>query len=502
VLLIEDVEDDALLLVRELQQGGFDVTHRRVETADGIEAALGGGEWDLVISDHGMPTFSGFEALTIVRARAPDMPFIVVSGTIREGDAVAAMRAGAHDYVMKGNLSRLVPAVVRELNDVEERRRARLDGEALRAKSEVLRCVIAASPVAIIATDLDGRVTLWNPAAGGLFGWTEAEALGHRNPTIPNQWFARPDAQGGASAGRNAGVDRETKWRRKDGTWVEVGISIATTHDFAGVPDGMTFFVLDLTERNRLEAQFLQAQKMDAIGKLAGGLAHDFNNILTIITSYAEQLLADTARDDPRALDLREIVVAAEAATTLTRQLLSFSRPREFQRRVVDLNDVIARASHLVERLIGVNVTITLHLHPAAGVVEADASQIEQVAMNLILNARDAMPNGGTVAIDTRRVSADEAHGGREGPPSGDYFMLAVADEGIGMDAATQSRIFEPFFTTKGEASGTGLGLATVYRIVEQHGGTIRVSSTLGRGTTFWVYFPLAEAIATFSPLR
>jgi signal transduction histidine kinase len=229
-------------------------------------------------------------------------------------------------------------------------------------------------------------------------------------------------------------------------------------------------------------------------------VAHDFSNLLTIITSYAEFLLADTLRDDPRARDLGEIQKAAEAATTLTRQLLAFSRPRAVRRDVVDLNEVIVRSSNLVTRLLGENITITLRLHPDAGVVEADASQIEQVAINLIVNARDAMPDGGSITIETRGASAAEAHAGQDvSLQSSGYVMLSVADTGTGMDETTQSHIFEPFFSTKGEANGTGLGLATVSMIVTQHRGVIRVASALGRGTAFRIYLPLTEEMEALS---
>jgi two-component system cell cycle sensor histidine kinase/response regulator CckA len=502
VLLVEDSADDADLLLRELKRAGYDAVHERVWSAEGIISALGSASWDLVISDHGMPAFSGTEALLIVREHAPDVPFIFVSGSIGEDVAVAAMRAGAQDYVMKGNIRRLAPAIGRELKESESRRRERITEEQLRSTGELLRSVFAASPLAIIATNLDGLVTLWNPAAERLFGWTRDEVIGRENPVVPPQARESIEARRALAKQGEAFTDVEARRLKKDGKLVDVAVTIAATHDGAGRPDGVTVVYQDLTERKQLQAQFLQAQKMEAVGRLAGGVAHDFNNLLTVITSYADLLSATDAPAGTWREDLQEITRAAEAATGLTRQLLSFSRQRVIEPKVLDLNTVVTGATKLAGRLLGANIQMIVQLDPQTGAVKVDAGHIEQIVMNLAVNARDAMPRGGRLTITTHRVSAHEAHSGDPtDAPAIAYARLAVTDTGTGMDEATQLRIFEPFFTTKATDKGTGLGLATVYGLVKQYEGLVRVHSVIGKGTTFELFIPVARNTTPVEPV-
>jgi nitrogen-specific signal transduction histidine kinase len=259
--------------------------------------------------------------------------------------------------------------------------------------------------------------------------------------------------------------------------------------------DGTTRQVLgvatDITERKHLEEQFRQAHKMEAVGRLAGGVAHDFNNVLTIIRAQTEFLLADLAGDDSRRADVLEIQEAADRATAFTRQLLAFSRRQLLQPEVLDLNGVVSGMEMMVRRLVGEDVVLLTKLHPDLPRISADPSQLQQVVLNLAVNARDAMPRGGTLLIETALVELDE-HYPRQHPTAkpGVHVVLAVTDTGCGMDPATRSRVFEPFFTTKEPGKGTGLGLSTVYGIVKQSGGHIWVYSEIGRGTTFKLYFP------------
>jgi PAS domain S-box-containing protein len=257
----------------------------------------------------------------------------------------------------------------------------------------------------------------------------------------------------------------------------------------------------DVTERNRLARQFQQAQKMEAIGQLAGGVAHDFNNLLTVILGFGGFLLETLPADDPRRQDVEEIRKAGQSAVSLTRQLLAFSRKQILEPVVLDLNAVVANADRMVGRLIGEDIEVVTRLDPALGRVKADAGQLEQILINLAVNARDAMPEGGTLTIDTGNVELDEQDARTyPGAVSGPHIVLAVSDTGMGMDENTQSHLFEPFFTTKESGKGTGLGLATVYGIVKQSGGYIRVESALEHGTTFKIYFPRVEGIAVPLP--
>jgi nitrogen-specific signal transduction histidine kinase/CheY-like chemotaxis protein len=258
-----------------------------------------------------------------------------------------------------------------------------------------------------------------------------------------------------------------------------------------GRDDGWIFVARDLTERHRLEAELVRAQKMEAIGRLAGGIAHDFNNMLSIILGYSVLLLDGLAPDDPRAADIGEIKRAGERSADLTRQLLAFSRQQVLETKIVDLNEIVESTSRMVRRVLGEDVEQEIVLSLRASRVKVAPGQVEQVIMNLVVNARDAMPNGGRLTVETRQVEFDSAADVKpDGVHPGRYAVLEVTDTGVGMDAATQQRIFEPFFTTKEQGKGTGLGLSTVFGIVHQGGGRIRVDSEPGRGTKFTVYLP------------
>jgi two-component system cell cycle sensor histidine kinase/response regulator CckA len=366
LLIVEDSDDDARLLLRELQNGGFAVTHQRVDTETGMSAALDCEEWDLVVSDHSMPHFSGTAALKLLRSKKPDIPFIFVSGTIGEETAVSALKSGAQDYVMKGNLRRLAAAIQRELTDATER-----------------------------------------------------------------------------------------------------------------------------GERKRLEQQVHQLQKFEAIGRLAGGIAHDFNNVIGAIMGWAELGCEEAQAGSSlhgRFVRIRE---QSQRAARLTSQLLAFARRQVLQRRKINVNEVVEEGTSLLQRVIGEHIDVRRLLAADLSVVMADPGQIDQVIMNLCLNARDAMPKGGRLTIETRNVEVGEAfcrvHAYAR---PGKYVLLSISDTGTGMDSTTVEHIFEPFFTTKELGKGTGLGLATVYGVVKQHDGVIVVDSELGKGTTFRIYLP------------
>jgi two-component system, cell cycle sensor histidine kinase and response regulator CckA len=366
VLMIEDSEDDTALLVRELRRGSYDVTHERVDTPAAMSSALNKEKWDLVISDHSMPHFSGAAALKLLRQTESEVPFIFVSGTMGEEAAVAALKDGAQDYVMKINLKRLVPAVQRELRELEERR-----------------------------------------------------------------------------------------------------------------------------ERKRLERQVQQLQKFEAIGRLAGGIAHDFNNAIGAIMGWADLALQEAQPGTRLEERLQKISAQARRTAGLTSQLLAFARQQVLQPRRIDLNGLIEEGTSLLRKVIGADVEVRLVPALNLRVTVADPVQIDQVLMNLCLNARDAMPKGGRLIIETQNADFEEEYCRLHTyVRPGSYVLLSVSDTGIGMDAATIERIFEPFFTTKEVGKGTGLGLATVFGIVEQHGGFINVYSEPGKGTTFRVYLP------------
>jgi two-component system cell cycle sensor histidine kinase/response regulator CckA len=347
------------------------VDFQRVESSDGLRASLTARTWDLIVSDFSMPRFSGTEALKLVRSKGCDAPFIFVSGTIGEDSAVAALKDGAQDYLVKDNLKRLVPAVQRELKEAEEHR-----------------------------------------------------------------------------------------------------------------------------QRKRLDQHMQQLQKFEAIGRLAGGVAHDFNNLLGVMLGQSE-LLLDRPHDEGFQHGLEMIRGAARRGASLTRQLLAFGRRQVMDAKVVNLNVVLSNFESLLRRVIGEDIELDFQTEAKLSSIEADPSQLEQVVMNLAINARDAMPTGGKLNIGTANLHLDGPQADYDGVAKpGSYVRVVVSDTGCGMDEETRARLFEPFFTTKEQGKGTGLGLPTVSGIVKQSGGYIGVASEPGRGTSFKIYFPVAAAVA------
>ena len=360
LLLIEDSQPDADLIVSRLERAGYDARPTRVQSAAALRAALKNPQFDVIIADYRLPQFDAPAALEIVLTSGHDLPFLVVSGAIGEERAAAMMKAGAHDYVMKDNLARLAPAVARAMEDAAARRELR------RAEQH----------------------------------------------------------------------------------------------------------------RRQLEAQLLQAQKMESIGRLAGAVAHDFNNLLTVISGYAHMGLSESGTTDSSHDAFVQIADAARRAGDLAGRLLAFSRPKPVETREIALNDLVRNFEKMLAPMLGKNIRLELRLDAGGGTLRADPNQIEQIIMNLAVNARDAMPDGGRLSIETSMIS--EAR----------QVQLRVADTGTGIPPEVMKHIFEPFFTTKSEGVGTGLGLATVYAIVKQAHGSIEVASEPGRGTTFTLRFP------------
>jgi two-component system cell cycle sensor histidine kinase/response regulator CckA len=381
--------------------------------------------------------------------------------------------------------------VVAVMADITTRKQMEAD---LRSATADLEALIEASPLATVVLDLEGRVLLWNPAATYIFGWTAEEVLGERLPHVPEAEM--PEMQEvltGVARGEVIG-GMHLRRKRKDGHPIQIELFAAPQRDQDGRIVGVIEQMADVTARQHMEEALLQAQKMESIGRLAGGIAHDFNNMLTAVSGFAQLLLMDLDEESPQHASAEAIRRAADQAAALTQQLLAFSRRQMLQPAVLDPDEVVAAMEPMLRRLIGENIDLNFKLRAAPGRLRADPVQVEQIILNLVLNSRDAMPDGGHLEIETAQASFDGAYVSEHFAVSpGRYVMIAVSDTGVGMDRETRAHIFEPFFTTKEPGKGTGLGLATTYGIVRQSGGHIWLYSEPGEGTTFKAYFPLIE---------
>ena len=377
---------------------------------------------------------------------------------------------------------------------VSEENYRRLFEESRRAE-ELYRSLLISSADAIVIYDLEGLVQFVNPSFTQTFGWTLEEVVGRRIPFVPDSEKEVTAAEVRRVLEGDASANFETRRLTRDGRILNVTISGSRYDDHQGTPAGMLVILHDVTRTRTLEAQFRQVQKMEAIGTLAGGIAHDFNNLLQAIGGYSQLLLWAKSAKDPGYQELTEIQKAVQRAAQLIRQLLTFSRKVEGQRRLIDLNGEILEAEKVLKVTIPKMIALELHLGRDLDAVQADPVQIEQILLNLGSNAADAMPYGGRLILETRNASLEGEFCRRHpGSVPGNYVLLTVADTGQGMDPETVQHIFEPFFTTKEVGKGTGLGLASVYGIVKSHGGYIRCESEAGQGTRFRIYLPVAAA--------
>ena len=506
LLLVEDDESDAELVRLELERGGFALDWRRVDSEPLLREALEK-EWDVIISDFAMPGFSGLRAFDIYRGAAPETPFIFVSGALGEDRAVEAMRSGARDYFLKGKLTRLTAAVRREIEEARNRREGQRAAQKAQREQRRLAMAVEASGASIFELRLDEAGTAdysgaWSkmlgygpdelPArSGALRSWIAAHV--HADDLPAAAQTAKTFLE--SKAGEGARYTGEFRMRHKDGRWVDVSASASA---FAWGPGGspvqIVGVLLDLSARKHLEAQLRQAQKMEAVGQLAGGVAHDFNNLLTAIISFGTFAKEAVPPGNSAVEDIREVLKAAQRAQSLTSQLLAFSRRKSVTPRVLNVNDVVASAERILQRLLGADVELVTDAATDLWNVKIDPDDLEQVLLNLAVNARDAMPSGGKLLIRTRNAHTVPSSPDAVRTAPGDYVVICVKDTGGGMSAATQARIFEPFFTTKEPGRGTGLGLSTCYGIIKQAEGFIGVSSELGAGTTFEVYLPRVSA--------
>ncbi|HEV8151169.1 MAG TPA: response regulator [Gemmatimonadales bacterium] len=478
-----------------LRRAGFELAHELATNRAEFEAALAGPPVDLVLSGYALRDWTGMAALALLRERGLAVPFILVTGTLDTDAAVGCIRQGASDYVLREHLGRLPQAVTQALHERQLREESRQARRLLAESERRFRALTLASAdllwVADRAGRVSGRLARWQSFTGQSetelagYGWLEAIHPEDRNTLCE----ALDRAVAGAAA-----FDTEFRLRRPEGSYrrfafkgVPVKASDGTLLEWIGSAN-------DITERSELQQQLFHAQRLEAVGQLAGGIAHDFNNILTSVLGFSQFLLEQLPEESPHRADALEIYRAGELAALLTRKLLAFSRRQAVHPEVLDLSRAVEEGAPLLGRLLGQDIRLELETRARPALVSADPGQLEQVVLNLAVNARDAMPQGGRLLIRTSEVSLASgllhAHGV---VPPGRYVLLSVADRGVGMTADVVDHIFEPFFTTKG-MRGSGLGLSTVYGIVRQSGGYVVVQSTPGAGTRFDLYLPAAAA--------
>ena len=524
ILNLEDNCEDSELIRSRLKAEGVECELLRVDTETDYQRALEQGGFDLIIADFSISSFNGSRGLELARRHQPEIPLLVFSGSLDEEAAIKNLKNGAVDYILKERPARLVAAVRRALREADVQRqrkraeKARCESEAqLRLMTETIaeaqditerrqaeqalleseenyRQIVELAMEGVWVIDAGSRTTFVSRRMAEMIGYSVAEMIGKSLLEFMGDG-PQPAAENSVERCRRGMRDLvELTLQTKDGKDVPVLFSTAPLPRKEGQYVGALALVSDITDRKTLEEQFRQAQKMEAVGRLAGGVAHDFNNLLMVISGYSGQLIKELDVRDPMRGQVIEINKAGQRAAELTQQLLAFSRKQTTQPKILDLNRVVRDVEKMLRRLIGEDIELVTVLNPELGTVMADPGQMSQVLMNLAVNSRDAMPNGGRLMIETSNIDLDDTYT-KEQPEirPGPYVQLTVGDSGTGMDAETRAHLFEPFFTTKKAGEGTGLGLPIVYGVVRQAGGFIWVNSTPGEGTAFKIYLPKVE---------
>jgi PAS domain S-box-containing protein len=507
ILIVEDSEEDTLLLIHKIKRGGFEVMWKRVDNEADMRQSLLENKWDLIISDFSMPNFDGLQALKLYQQISADIPFIIVSGRVGEDVAVNAMKKGAHDYLMKDHLERLVPAIERELGEAQNRRERLKAMKLLKEREEFLSAVIENIPHVIIVKDAKNlRYLRVNKAGEELLGISRDKLIGksdydfHHLKEAALLALKDKDVLG---RGELVDIPEETIMTKGKGKRILHTKKIPIMNE-KGEPLFLCSISDDITARKRQEAQEVelrnqlrQAQKMESLGTLAGGIAHDFNNVLAVIIGYTDLAKDSVTKGGTVEANLEKVLIAANRAKSLVRQILTFSRRNEAEFIPVELREIVEEVLKLLRPSIPSSIEIIDRLE--SGVIMADPIQIHQVVMNLCTNAYHAMiEDGGTIEITLARIEIDpqlaSVYPELENGPA---MKLVIRDTGHGMTEDIMARIFDPYFTTKSKGHGTGLGLAVVHSIVKGHHGTITIDSQPDKGALFSIYFPRVNAEAT-----
>ena len=501
ILHLEDNSFDAELLHRVLKKGKLEAIISRVDTPDAFEDLLKTNPFDLAICDYNVPGFSGFNAIARIRELAPDVPVLIVSGVIGDEQAVECLKHGATDYILKDRLHRLIPAIERALEESELKKQHEKAYRALRQSEERLSCVLLATNDAVYDWDLPTNRIWWNDGLQKLFG---------HNPRVHKvhfKWWKSvihpEDARLVVQSLESALKSNASSWRAEyrfrcvDGEYAHVLDRGHILRDGEGAAVRVVGSLMDITDRKRLEGEMLRVQRMDTIGAIAGGVAHDLNNMLSPIL-VASELLSDHVRSPETQPLLDMIKSSVQRGSDLVRQILAFAKGSTAAHTVIEFPRFSIDALKLIRAAFPRNVTVELEVAPDMQPFLAQPTQLHQVLLNLCVNARDAMPRGGKLRI-TGTSQSLIANPATCEPlnDSAPFAIISIIDSGSGIPAENLDLIFEPFFTTKRPGLGTGIGLSTVKQIVDAHGGYITVESTVGQGTTFRLFFPaLTQSVA------
>ncbi|MGE5315020.1 MAG: response regulator [Acidobacteriota bacterium] len=498
VLILEDNPNDAELIVHQLSRSELNAEWTIVDTRQDFIARLEPAP-DIILSDFSLPQFDALGALAIIRERALEIPVIVISGTIGEEIAVQTIQEGASDYLLKDRLSRLGTAITNALTKQALKVQHREALDELRKREELYRSVVQSARDAIITISIDGTITSLNPAFKSITGWEPSQWIGstffdllHTDEMQIAFGLFQQVFQG------HEAPLHEYRIRTASGSYINGEIT-ASPQILHGKVIGILGIIRDTSERRMFDEQMREAQKMESLGTLAGGIAHDFNNILGIVLGYLELLEKISVPNDKYEHYIQTMKKAVDRGRTVVQQVLTFARKEEvILQRSVQINDIVREVAKMLDetfpKIIRIDVTLGSSLPPAS----VDGSQLHQALLNLCVNARDAILDGGgperheggSITLSTSVVQGTELRRQFADALADVYIAITVADSGEGMDEETKKRIFDPFFTTKGKGKGTGLGLAVVYGIIHSHGGFVNVESRLHHGTSFTLYIP------------
>jgi len=492
LLHLEDNAADAELISMQIAGEWPDCKIRLVSSRDEFIAALEREEFDLILSDFSLPSFNGLEALDLVRKKGSTTPFLFLSGTIGEDNAVEALQRGAADYLIKDRPARLISAIRTALEQRREHQLRRRAEQHLREQAEVLD----KARDAICVTNLAGSVTYWNQSANGLFGWKDDEGRGRRLHELFGLFNQAVIPEALRELHASGAWTRELQLVGAGGTIRHVVSRWTLVRDAENRPKSVLLINTDVTEEKKLEAQLLRSQRLEGIGTLAGGIAHDLNNVLTPVLMAVDMLRPKAT--DTESLRLIEVIEkSARQGASLVQQVLTFARGAEGELTELQPMSVIKDVFALLKETLPRAIALSMEIPDDLWLVKGNSTQLSQVLMNLGVNARDAMPEGGGLRIAARNVTVPETRAqSNPGAHAGPHVLITVADTGIGIPPELINRIFDPFFTTKVAGKGTGLGLSTTLGIIRSHGGFLQVQSTPGRGTEFELYFPATEAKA------